>query len=225
MKAEECILFSGAANGAEAAFGAAAQRHGVAEVNFTFEGHNDARTRGIRVLTEPELKQGDVSLPYVEPAHAPRVPRHAAVPARAPEHLAPGEQRPRGVRGRAHPRRRHGEGRHGLGRRVREALQQAALRVRSGARPLEPLDRGRVGEVRLRPRSRSRASREPARASSSRAARARSASCSSARSGRVGQRPHRRGSRDHARSAFHLRAASSSSVRRGSAARARARAA
>ena len=65
MKAEEAILFSGAANGAEAAFGAAAQRHGVAEVNFTFEGHNDARTRGIRVLTEPELKQGDVNLHYV----------------------------------------------------------------------------------------------------------------------------------------------------------------
>ncbi len=65
MKAEECILFSGAANGAEAAFGAAAERHGVAEVNFTFDGHNDARTRGIRVLTAPELKQGDVSLSYV----------------------------------------------------------------------------------------------------------------------------------------------------------------
>ena len=65
MKPEECILFSGAANGAEATFGAAAERHGVAEVNFTFEGHNDARTRGIRVLTAPELKQGDVSLGYV----------------------------------------------------------------------------------------------------------------------------------------------------------------
>jgi hypothetical protein len=65
MKAEDCILFSGAANGAEAAFGAAAERHGVAEVNFTFEGHNDARTRGIRALTPPELKQGDVSLTYV----------------------------------------------------------------------------------------------------------------------------------------------------------------
>jgi hypothetical protein len=65
MKPEESILFSGAANGAEAAFGAAAERHSVAEVNFSFEGHNDARTRGIRVLTEPELKQGDVSLSYV----------------------------------------------------------------------------------------------------------------------------------------------------------------
>jgi hypothetical protein len=65
MKAEDCILFSGAANGAEAAFGAAAEKRGIAEVNFTFEGHNDARTRGIRVLTAPELKQGDVSLTYV----------------------------------------------------------------------------------------------------------------------------------------------------------------
>ena len=51
MKAEDCILFSGAAGGAEAAFGAAAERHGVAEVNFTFDGHKDTRTRGIRVLT------------------------------------------------------------------------------------------------------------------------------------------------------------------------------
>jgi hypothetical protein len=65
MKPEDCTLFSGAANGAEAAFGAAAERHGVEEVNFTFEGHNDSRTRGIRVLTHAELKQGDVSLSYV----------------------------------------------------------------------------------------------------------------------------------------------------------------
>ena len=65
MKTEDCILYSGAANGAEATFGAAAERHGIAEVNFTFEGHKDSRVRGIRVLTEPELKQGDVSLTYV----------------------------------------------------------------------------------------------------------------------------------------------------------------
>ena len=65
MKPENCILFSGAAKGAEAAFGAAAERRGIEEVNFTFEGHNDARTRGIRVLTHLELKQGDVSLAYV----------------------------------------------------------------------------------------------------------------------------------------------------------------
>lgn len=65
VKPEECILYCGAAPGAEAAFGAEAERHGVAEVNFTFEGHKDARQRGIRVLTPEELKQGDVSLAYV----------------------------------------------------------------------------------------------------------------------------------------------------------------
>jgi hypothetical protein len=65
MNRDECVLFSGAAAGAEAAFGAAAERYGIAEVNFTFEGHNDARTRGIRVLTPEELLHGDVSLSYV----------------------------------------------------------------------------------------------------------------------------------------------------------------
>ena len=65
MKAKDCVLFSGAAAGAEAAFGEAAERWGIDEVNFTFEGHPDARSRGIRVLTQSELRQGDVSLAYV----------------------------------------------------------------------------------------------------------------------------------------------------------------
>ena len=65
MKPEECVLFSGAASGAESEFGAAAERRGIEEVNYTFEGHNDARRRGIRVLTQRELGQGDVSLAYV----------------------------------------------------------------------------------------------------------------------------------------------------------------
>ena len=65
MTREDCILFSGAAGGAEAEFGAAAERHGIEEVNFTFEGHRDARGRGIRFLTHAELEHGDVSLTYV----------------------------------------------------------------------------------------------------------------------------------------------------------------
>ena len=65
MKPEECVLFSGAAGGAESEFGEAAERRGIDEVNFTFEGHRDARARGIRVLTHEELVQGDVSLGYV----------------------------------------------------------------------------------------------------------------------------------------------------------------
>jgi hypothetical protein len=65
VQREACILYSGAAQGAEAAFGDAAERAGIQEVNFTFEGHSDARTRGIRVLTTEELQHGDVSLSYV----------------------------------------------------------------------------------------------------------------------------------------------------------------
>jgi hypothetical protein len=65
MKADDCILFSGGAAGAEATFGACAERHGIDEVNFTFEGHNAERHRGVRVLTHEELRSGDVSLAYV----------------------------------------------------------------------------------------------------------------------------------------------------------------
>ena len=65
MTPSDCILFSGGAPGAEAAFGACAERHGVEEVNFTFEGHKIERHRGVRVLNHEELLNGDVSLEYV----------------------------------------------------------------------------------------------------------------------------------------------------------------
>ena len=65
IKAGDCILFSGGAAGAEAEFGACAERHGVDEVNFTFEGHPIERHRGVRVLNHEELQSGDVSLEYV----------------------------------------------------------------------------------------------------------------------------------------------------------------
>ena len=65
MKPDDGILFSGGATGAEAAFGACAEHHGVEEVNFTFDGHKIARHRGVRVLNHEELQAGDVSLEYV----------------------------------------------------------------------------------------------------------------------------------------------------------------
>jgi ribosomal protein L20A (L18A) len=65
MKPADCILFSGGARGAEAEFGACAERHGIEEVNFTFDGHDDVRRRGMRVLNHEELQSGDVSLEYV----------------------------------------------------------------------------------------------------------------------------------------------------------------
>jgi hypothetical protein len=65
MEASECVLYSGGLRGAEAAFGALAERHGIEEVNFTFDGRQTERTRGLRTLTHAELLHGDVSLAYV----------------------------------------------------------------------------------------------------------------------------------------------------------------
>ena len=65
MQPSDSILFSGGAPGAEASFGACAERHGVEEVNFTFEGHRIERHRGVRMLNHEELLGGDVSLEYV----------------------------------------------------------------------------------------------------------------------------------------------------------------
>ncbi|MCH8156880.1 MAG: hypothetical protein IID18_03860 [Nitrospinae bacterium] len=65
MKPEDCTLLSGGAKGAEAEFGVQAEKAGVEEVNFTFEGHLSQRKRGVRFLTHEELQKGDVSLSYV----------------------------------------------------------------------------------------------------------------------------------------------------------------
>lgn len=65
LAARECTLYSGGAAGAEAAFGEAAERWGVHEVNLTFDGHLQARTRGRYELSPKELAIGDVSLLYV----------------------------------------------------------------------------------------------------------------------------------------------------------------
>src|SRR5688572_16918585 len=65
MTAADSILFSGGAPGAEAAFGACAERRGVEEVNFTFDGHRIDRQRDVRMINHEELLAGDVSLEYV----------------------------------------------------------------------------------------------------------------------------------------------------------------
>jgi len=62
---ESYTLFSGGAQGTESAFGRLAEQYGLAEVNYTFEGHKIDRTRGVRFLTTEELSKKDVSLTYV----------------------------------------------------------------------------------------------------------------------------------------------------------------
>ena len=59
-------MISGGCKGAEAAFGACAERWGMAEVNYTFNGQRFLeRNRGVIELTDGQLVKGDFSLVYV----------------------------------------------------------------------------------------------------------------------------------------------------------------
>ena len=58
-------LYSGGHKGAEAEFGRLAERWGIQEVNFSFEGHDIERDRGVRILTLEELEKGNVSMEIV----------------------------------------------------------------------------------------------------------------------------------------------------------------
>ena len=58
-------LYSGGLRGAEAEFGINAEKKGIREVNFSFKGHQMDRIKDVKVLTDEELKQGDVSMTIV----------------------------------------------------------------------------------------------------------------------------------------------------------------
>ena len=58
-------LLSGGARGAEAEFGACAEEWGLSELNFSFDGRDPERGRGLVNLTEEELAQGAVSQVYL----------------------------------------------------------------------------------------------------------------------------------------------------------------
>jgi hypothetical protein len=66
LPARAFTLLSGGAKGSEAAFGEAAERWGLHEINFSFAGHETARKRGLVELSEEELERGAVSEAYLE---------------------------------------------------------------------------------------------------------------------------------------------------------------
>ncbi len=65
LPANQCILYSGGASGTEQFFGSLAETWGIEEVNYSFDGHQIERRRGVRILTTEELTGKDVSLSYV----------------------------------------------------------------------------------------------------------------------------------------------------------------
>jgi hypothetical protein len=62
---ENYTLYSGGLNGAEAVFGEVAEKWSVKEVNFTFPGQKTARQKNTVILTDDELKRGDISMELV----------------------------------------------------------------------------------------------------------------------------------------------------------------
>ena len=58
-------VITGSAKGSEQAFGEAAERWGLREINFTFAGREPKRSRGLEILTEEALERGNVSDPYI----------------------------------------------------------------------------------------------------------------------------------------------------------------
>jgi archaellum biogenesis ATPase FlaH len=65
IPASSFTLLSGGAKGSEEVFGVCAEKWGTKEKNYSFEGHDPARTRGIVLLSAAELEQGHVSNTYV----------------------------------------------------------------------------------------------------------------------------------------------------------------
>ena len=58
-------LFSGGLKGTETEFGKLAEAWNINEVTLSYEGHTAERSRGLKVLTQEELKKGDVSMEIV----------------------------------------------------------------------------------------------------------------------------------------------------------------
>ena len=62
MKSSDCTLYHGGLKGAETVFGENAEKYGVNEVIFSFEGHRLNRDRNTVPLSEDDLQRGDISM-------------------------------------------------------------------------------------------------------------------------------------------------------------------
>lgn len=65
MSNQEYSLYSGGLKGAEKTFGELAEKYGVNEINFSFEGHKCSREKNITLLSDAELKKGNISMEIV----------------------------------------------------------------------------------------------------------------------------------------------------------------
>ena len=57
---KKITVFTGGHKGTEEYFGMSAEKRGMTEVTFNFEGHDISRDRGLKILTDEELSRGGV---------------------------------------------------------------------------------------------------------------------------------------------------------------------
>lgn len=62
MEIANCTLYSSGLKGAEATFGEEAEKIGIKDVVYTFEGHKLARDKNTIVLDKEQLERGDISM-------------------------------------------------------------------------------------------------------------------------------------------------------------------
>ncbi len=62
MDKKTCTLYSGGLKGAEATFGEAAEKYGLKEIIYTFDGHKLNRNKNSVTLTKDDLERGDISM-------------------------------------------------------------------------------------------------------------------------------------------------------------------
>jgi hypothetical protein len=65
MSNKEYSIYSGGLKGAEETFGGCAEKYGINEINFSFEGHTPSRNKNITVLDDEKLKKGNISMEIV----------------------------------------------------------------------------------------------------------------------------------------------------------------
>ncbi len=62
---DQFTFYGGGHRGTEAEFGRQAEQFGIGEVNYSFEGHQPDRKKGLVILSPEELKKGDISMEIV----------------------------------------------------------------------------------------------------------------------------------------------------------------
>ena len=66
MDKKEYSVYSGGLKGAEETFGECAEKYGINEINFSFEGHKLSREKNVTILSDEELKRMSAFADFID---------------------------------------------------------------------------------------------------------------------------------------------------------------